>query len=66
MSELDPYGDLVAALRAARHPSCQLNLALRLVAVREDRGYYAGIVQQPMTADTRKLLAIELVKEECK
>ncbi|HXE08321.1 MAG TPA: hypothetical protein VN612_10515 [Acidobacteriaceae bacterium] len=63
MDDLSPYLDLMQALKAARHPSCQLNLALRLVAVREDRGMYSQMIHGPLTADMRLLLAMSIVKE---
>jgi hypothetical protein len=60
---LDPYRDLEHAVRSARSDSCRLNLALRLVAVREDRGMYSTLIQGPLTADMRMLLALAVVKE---
>ena len=55
--------DLLAALKHARSSDCRMYLALRLVAVRESNGCYAQLIQGPLTADMRTLLALAVVKE---
>jgi len=61
MDDLSPYDDLLKALRSARHPSCQLNLARRVVAVRFERGDYEMLGE--LSVDIREAMAMKLVEE---
>jgi hypothetical protein len=55
--------DLTHALNHAQSDECRLWLARRIDDARERAGVYASVIQGPLTADLREILARELLKE---
>jgi len=59
--ELSPYEDLCRALRSARHPTCRLAWARRIVQARFERGDYEMLGE--LSVDIREAMAMKLVEE---
>jgi len=57
------YDDLLSHLRAAQTDGCRMAWARRVVAVKEQRGDYALVIQGELTADMRELLALAIVRQ---
>lgn len=59
----DPIAAALLSLKAACTEDCRMYHAREVVRLKEQRGDYMAVIQGPLSADMRELMALALCKE---